>query len=136
MMQDPIGAGLVVRTKTRHEEAFAKHVQEHDERDKKFARRSQDAQEPSQNQPSSSSSSSSGTNIEKTAICITGGKAVTEKQDPMDEKSNVTVSRNGQTQYDDDRYSKRPRLSSVATHHSKPQRAEVLKYWDRSMVAN
>ena len=32
MMQDPVGADRVVRTKTRHAEAFARHVEEHDER--------------------------------------------------------------------------------------------------------
>ena len=45
-------------------------------------------------------------------------------------KSNVTASRNRKTQDDDDRDSKKQRLSSVATHHSKPRHAEVLKYWD------
>ena len=38
MMQDPVGADRVVRHKTRHDEAFAKHVEEHDEREKKIAR--------------------------------------------------------------------------------------------------
>ena len=30
MMQDPVGADRVVRTKTHHDEAFARHVEEHD----------------------------------------------------------------------------------------------------------
>ena len=46
------------RTKTRHDEAFAEHVEEHDERGKKIARHSHGAQETTHNQPSSSSSSS------------------------------------------------------------------------------
>ena len=33
MMQDPVEADRVVRTKTRHDEAFARHVEEHDERE-------------------------------------------------------------------------------------------------------
>ena len=43
MMQDPVGADRVVRTKTRRDEAFERHVEEHDEREKKIARRSTDA---------------------------------------------------------------------------------------------
>ena len=35
MMQNPVGADRVVRTTTRHDEAFAKHMEEHDEREKK-----------------------------------------------------------------------------------------------------
>ena len=50
-----------------------------------------------------------------------------EKQDPMEEESKVTVSRNRETQDID---SKMQRLPSVATHHSKPQRAEGMKDWD------
>ena len=53
-----------------------------------------------------------------------------KEQDPTEEKSNVTVSKTRETQDDEDRDSKRQRLSSVATHHSKPQHAGVLKYWD------
>ena len=60
IMKDTIGADPVVRTKTRHEEAFVKHVEEQYAREKKIARHSHNAQEPNQNQPSSSSSSSSG----------------------------------------------------------------------------
>ena len=48
----------MVRVETRHDEAFARHVEEHDERGKKIARHSTDAQEMTRNQPSSSSSSS------------------------------------------------------------------------------
>ena len=47
-----------------------------------------------------------------------------EKQDPVEEKGGVTASRNRETE-DDDRDSHRQRLSSVATHDSKPQRADV-----------
>ena len=46
---------------TRHDEAFARHEEEHDERGKKIARHSTDAQDMTRNQPSSSSSIS-GTN--------------------------------------------------------------------------
>ena len=35
IMQDPTGADRVVRTKKRHEEAFAKHIEKHDERKRK-----------------------------------------------------------------------------------------------------
>ena len=58
IMQDPVGADRVVRTKTRHDEAFARHPEEHDERVKRIARRSTDAQEMTSIQPFSSSSSS------------------------------------------------------------------------------
>ena len=51
MMQDPVGADRVVRTKTRHDEAFARRVEEHDVREKKIARRSTDAQEMTSNRP-------------------------------------------------------------------------------------
>ena len=57
MMQDPVGPDRAVRTKTRRHEAFARHVEEPDEREKKIARRSTDAQETTSDQPSSSSSS-------------------------------------------------------------------------------
>ena len=60
-----------------------------------------------------------------------------KKQDPMEDKSNVSVSRNRETHDDDDRDSKRKRLSSVATHQSKAQCAEVLTCIGiMSMVAN
>ena len=52
-----------------------------------------------------------------------------ENDDPIKEDSNFTVSRNRETQ-DDDRDRQRQMLSSVATHRSKPQRAEVLKCWN------
>ena len=55
--QDPVGADREDRTETRHDEAFAEHVEEHDEREKKIARHSHDAQGTTHNQPSSSSSS-------------------------------------------------------------------------------
>ena len=53
--QDPVGADRAVGTKT----AFARHVEEHNEREKKIAGCSTDAQETTSNQQSSSSSSSS-----------------------------------------------------------------------------
>ena len=53
-----------------------------------------------------------------------------ERQDTMEQESNPTISRNRETQDHDDRDSKRQRLSSVATHHSKAQHAGVLKHWD------
>ena len=37
MMQDPVGADRVVRTTTRQDEAFARHVEEHDEREEKIS---------------------------------------------------------------------------------------------------
>ena len=61
MMQGPVGADRVVRTTTRHDEAFARHLEEHNETEKKIARRSTDAQETTSDQPLSSLSSS-GTN--------------------------------------------------------------------------
>ena len=55
-----VGADRVIRTKTRHDEVFLKHMEAHDERENKIARHSPDAQETTHNnQPSSSSSSSS-----------------------------------------------------------------------------
>ena len=74
MMQDPVGADRVVRTRTRHEEALAKHVGELDEREKKLARHSHHTQEDTLDQSSSSSSSRSG-QIEQTATRSTGRKA-------------------------------------------------------------
>ena len=53
MMQDPVGADRVVRTKTRHDEAFTRHVEEHKERENMIARHITDAQEMTHNQPSS-----------------------------------------------------------------------------------
>ena len=53
-----------------------------------------------------------------------------EKQSPAEEKSHVTASRNRETEDDADRDSKRQRLSTMATHHSKPQHAGVSKFWD------
>ena len=53
-----------------------------------------------------------------------------EKQSPTEEKSHVSVSRNTETQDDEDRDSKRQSLPSGATHHSKPQHAGVLIFWD------
>ena len=73
--QDPIGADGIVRTKTRHAEAFAKHVEEHDEREQKIARRGHDAQEPSHNQASPLSSRSGANRAD--SKCSTGRKAMT-----------------------------------------------------------
>ena len=137
MMQDPV-ADRAVRTKTRHDEAFAKHVEDHDEREKKTAKHSHDAQETTHDQPSSSSSlSSSGANrehrqqsndrVHKQYIDMNNDN--NKKQDPTGEWREVTVSRNRETNDDDDRDSKRQGRSSVATHHSKPQHAGDLKCW-------
>ena len=63
-------------------------------------------------------------------LCGTVVQKKNGKQDPMDEKSNDTVSRNRETQGDVHRDSKRQRLSSIATRHFKPQQGGVLKYWD------
>ena len=142
MTQDPVGADRVVRTKTRHDEAFARHVEEQDEREKQIARRSTDAQETTSNQPSSSSSSN-GTNRadnnvehkqesnggvhEQDAAMNNDDK---EKQSRTEDKSHVTVSRHRETQDDGDRDSERQRLSCEATHQSKPRHAGVLKCWD------
>ena len=52
------------------------------------------------------------------------------KQDLVEETSNATVGRNRARQDEDGRHSMRQRLPSVATSHFKPQRAEVLTYWD------
>ena len=137
-MQDPVGADRVVRTKSRHDEAFARHVEEHDETGKKIARRSTDAQETTSNQPLSSSSSNSGANRadskvqhrqesndgvhEHDADMNNDDK---EQQSPTEDKSHVTVSRNSETEDDADRDSKRQRLSSTATHHSNVNGGEL-----------
>ena len=42
-MQDPVGEDRAVRAKARHDEAFARHVEERDEREEKIAGRSADA---------------------------------------------------------------------------------------------
>ena len=53
-----------------------------------------------------------------------------EKQGPTEDESHVTVCRNRETEDDADRDSKRRRLSSIATHRSKPQHAGVSNFWD------
>ena len=75
MMQDPVGADRVVRTKTRHDEAFARHVEEHDEREKKIARRSTDAQERRPVISHYHHRQAVG-QTEQTAMCKTGRKAM------------------------------------------------------------
>ena len=57
MMQDPEGADRVVRTKTRINDALARHIEEHDERAKKIAKHDHHKASSDQNQASSSSSS-------------------------------------------------------------------------------
>ena len=57
MMQDPERADRVVRTKTRINDALAKHIEEHDERAKKIAKHDHHKASSDQNQASSSSSS-------------------------------------------------------------------------------
>ena len=59
-----------------------------------------------------------------------------DKQFPTEEKSHVTVSRTRETEDDADRDSKRQRLSSIATHHSKPQHARVSNFGIMSTVVN
>ena len=54
----------------------------------------------------------------------------TKKNSLTGEKSHVTVSKNRETEDDADSDSKRHRLSSIATHHSKPQHAKVSKFLD------
>ena len=53
-----------------------------------------------------------------------------DKQSPSEDQGHVTVSKNRGRDDEGDRDSKRRRLSSKATHHSKPQHAGVLKIWD------
>ena len=60
MMQDPTGADRVVSTKRGHQEAFVRQKAEHDKREKKTARPSHSALEPSRDQPLPVSSSRSG----------------------------------------------------------------------------
>ena len=112
-------------------------------KEKKIARRSTDAQETTSDQPLSPASSSSGasradSNVQRRQESNDGvheqdadmNNDDKEKQTPTEERSHVTVSRNGETEDDADRDSKRHRLSSIVTHHSKPQHAGVLKLWD------
>ena len=70
-------------------------------------------------------------------MCSTGKKATmvctskTKKNKiPRKRRATSLSARSRETQDDEDRDSKRQRLSSAATHHSKPQHAGVLKYWD------
>ena len=140
----PVGGEREVKAKTRCDEAFERHEEEH-ERKKKIARRSTDAQETTCNQPLSSSSSSGANRVdnnvqhkqestdgvhEQDADMNNDDK---EKLSPTEEKSHVTVSRNRETE-DDDRDSKRQRLSSMATHHFKPQHAGVSKIRDQTVM--
>ena len=60
--QDLLGADLVVRIQTRHEEAFSKHLEEHDGSEKKMASHSQHTHQTTHDQQSSSSLSGSGAN--------------------------------------------------------------------------
>ena len=57
MMQDPEGADGVVRTKTRMNDALARHIEEHDERAKQIAKHDHHKASSGKNQASSSSSS-------------------------------------------------------------------------------
>ena len=117
----------------RHGETFAKHVGEHDEREKKIAGHSHHAQEATRHRRRRQEVGSNAQNRQKSNNDVhkqdTGmSKDNKERQDTMEQESNVTVSRNRETQDDDNRDSKRQRLSSVATHHSKLQHTGVLKY--------
>ena len=57
MMQDPEGVDRVVKTKTRTNDALARHIEEHDERAKKIAKHDHHKASSGKNQTSSSSSS-------------------------------------------------------------------------------
>ena len=70
-MQAPVGADRVVRTKTRHDEAFARHL----EREKKIARRSTDAQDDLKSGIIIVIVKAVG-QTEQTAMCRTGRKAM------------------------------------------------------------
>ena len=108
-MQDPVGADRVVMAKTRQREAFAKHVDELDEREKKIARHSPDAQETTSTTSSSSSEANrADSNVQhrqerndgvhkQDADMNNDDKA---KQSPTEEKCHVIVSRNRETQDD------------------------------------
>ena len=92
-----------VRSKTRHDEAFASDVEEPNEREreKKIAN-------------------------PVTAVMVHEQDADMNdddkvKQSPTEEKSHVTVNRSGESADDANIDSKRQRLSSTTTHHSKQQ---------------
>ena len=73
--KDPVGADRVVRTKTRHDEALAKYVEEHDERE----RRSQDTVPTHKGRATSSSHHHHRQAVEQreqTAMFSTGRKAM------------------------------------------------------------
>ena len=127
MMQDPVGADRAARTETRRNEAFARHVEEHGEREKEIARRSTGAQETTSNQPFSSSSSSSRSNGADSNVQHRqeSNDAVhkqdtdsmtTEKNKVSRKKRDTSLSAGTEKQKNDaDRHSKRQRGSSIAT---------------------
>ena len=136
MNQNPVRADRVVRTDT-HDEAFAKPVKEHNERQKKIARHSPNAEQTTHHQPSSSLSSSSGGKQSRQQCAAQAGKSNDDvhKQDAdmnnYDKERQVpTVRRNRQSQYDKDKTARSKDHRPVATHHSKPQHAGVFKFWD------
>ena len=97
--------------------------------EKKIARHSQDTHWTTHDQPSSSSSSGSGANRDNTSAQNRQRSDVSEheqdvdmnnehkgKHDPTEGSSSTAVNKARETLNDDDRDSKKKRLSSVATH--------------------
>ena len=125
MRQDPVGADRVVEQK----HVMMRHSQDTWKNTMKERRGSHDAVPILKRRPVISHHHHAVGQTEQTEMCSTGRKTEQdidmnnddkEKQSPTPEKSHVTVSRN----------SKRQRLSSIATHRSKPQHARVSTFWD------
>ena len=122
MMRDPEGADRVVRTKTRINDALARHIEEHDERAKKIAKH--DHHKPSSGRNQASPSSSSGavrSPEEQQRDCQDDAKMNEDDHGQIGGK----IGQENRRSEDDDREAKRQRLASVGNI---PTEARVDEY--------
>ena len=145
MMQDPEGADRVVRTKTRINDALARHIEEHDERAKKIAKHDHHKASSGKNQASSSSSSGVVRSPEEQQRDSQDDAKMNEDDhgqiggriDPesnKEEKMSIGEQQESRRSEDDDRETKRQRLASVATSQPKPELMTSERFWDHVNV--
>ena len=141
MMQDLEGADRVVRTKTRINDALARHIEEHDERAKKIAKHDHHKASSDQNQASSSSSScvvrspeeQQGDSQDDAKMNEDDHGQIGGKIDPesnKEEKMSIDDQQESRRSEDDDREAKRQRLASVTTSQPKPELMNTERFWD------
>ena len=141
MMQYPEGADRVARTKTRMNEALARHLEEHDERAKKIAKHDHHKASSDKNQASSSSSSGLiRLPEERQSDCQDDAKMNEDDRGQMggkidsesnkEEKMSIDDHQESRRSEDEDREAKKQILASVTTSQPKPELMNTERFWD------